>query len=201
MFAAGPSGPGNGVKHRRKLSNFLIDKRLQFRYIIAVVLISAVIAAVLGYLIYQQEHLASMELNADLQAMGLDEVAKDLGSKDSALIYKMAAVGIGLAGILSMFLVVMTHKVAGPLFKVSMYFDRMAAGRLSVVTPLRDGDMLRDFFDTFARAHGEMRSRQQSDVKEMESLAKEMMASTDEKVRTAGNALASHAAQRQSQLA
>ena len=166
------SGGGSHVtgpqpKHKRKLSNFLIDKKLQLRYVIVVVMISAVIASVLGYLIYQQEHKASASLNAGLAALGLGEVAKDLAAKDFALVYKMTGVGLGLATILALFLLVMTHKVAGPLFKVSMYFDRMAVGRLSIVTPLRQGDMLRDFFDTFEHMHQAVRERQIADVATM----------------------------------
>lgn len=158
---------GPHPKHKRKLSNFLIDKKLQLRYVIVVVVISALIASVLGYLIYQQEHKASASLDAGLAALGLGEVAQDLAAKDSALIYKMIGVGTGLATILAMFLLIMTHKVAGPLFKVSMYFDRMAVGRLSVVTPLRQGDMLRDFFDTFEHMHQAVRERQIADVATM----------------------------------
>ena len=161
-----PPNPGPS-KHHRKLSNFLIDKKLQLRYVIVVVLISAIIAGVLGYLIYQQERQASAALDAGLEAFGLGEVAQDLAAKDSALVYKMIGVGIGLATILAMFLLIMTHKVAGPLFKVSMYFDRMAVGRLSVVTPLRHGDMLRDFFETFQQMHEAVRERQSADVATM----------------------------------
>ncbi|MBP9088604.1 MAG: hypothetical protein KBG15_20950 [Kofleriaceae bacterium] len=165
--AGGLKGSGPSTKHKRKLSNFLIDKKLQLRYIIVVVVISAIIAGVLGYLIYQQERQASAALDAGLEAYGLGEVAQDLAAKDSALIYKMIGVGIGLAAILAMFLLIMTHKVAGPLFKVSMYFDRMAVGRLSVVTPLRQGDMLHDFFETFQHMHEAVRARQLADVETM----------------------------------
>ncbi len=162
-----PGQPRSSTKHQRKLSNFLIDKKLQLRYVLVVVVISALIAGVLGYLIYQQERQASAALDAGLEAFGLGEVAQDLAAKDSALVFKMIGVGVGLATILAMFLLIMTHKVAGPLFKVSMYFDRMAVGRLSEVTPLRHGDMLRDFFETFQQMHTAVRERQIADVATM----------------------------------
>jgi hypothetical protein len=62
----------------------------------------------------------------------------------------------------------MTHKVAGPLFKVSTYFEQMAEGRLGVVTPLRRGDMLQDFFGEFKVMHESLRTRAQADVAVME---------------------------------
>jgi hypothetical protein len=195
--AGTPSAP---PKYKRKISNFLIDKKLQLRYIIVVLLVSALIAGALGYLIYQQEHKASLALNADLEAIGLGEVAKDLGAKDSALIYRMIAVGLGLAGILTFFLMVMTHKVAGPLFKISMYFERMAAGRLSNVTPLRDGDMLQTFYGEFSAAHHAVRAQQTEDVAQMVVIAERLQTSDSDAVKSAAVRLAAHATERQQLL-
>jgi hypothetical protein len=45
-----------------------------------------------------------------------------------------------------------------------MYFDRMADGRLGIVTPLRKGDMLVDFFTSFKDMHDAVRARAQEDV-------------------------------------
>ncbi|MDQ3369429.1 MAG: hypothetical protein M3680_28720 [Myxococcota bacterium] len=167
-----------GARHKRKLSNYLLDKRLQLRYVLVVTVLSGVIAGALGFMIYQQRRAASESIEKDLQALtqadGTQDqfqaqIANDLESEDQALVYKMVGVGIGLVIILSLYLVIMTHKVAGPLFKVSMYFDRMADGRLGVVTPLRRGDMLQDFYTSFKDMHDEVRSRAQHDL---ESLAK-----------------------------
>ncbi len=81
----------------------------------------------------------------------------------------MVGVGVGLVVILSLYLLIMTHKVAGPLYKVSMYFDRMAVGRLGVVTPLREGDMLQDFYAQFQEMHDAVRARAQRDVGVLEA--------------------------------
>jgi hypothetical protein len=170
-----PKLPGATISasptYKRKMSNFLIDKKLQLRYVLVVVAISVVISTVLGYLIYDQSRTASLGLDDGLKELALGEISQNLASEDAAPIYKMVFVGIGLAGILSLFLLIMTHKVAGPLFKVSMYFDRMAVGRLTAVTPLRDGDMLRDFFVTFESMHNAVRARQTADVEAMNSIA------------------------------
>ena len=126
------------------------------------------IAGALGYLIYQQKRAASESIEKDLQALThadaaqedfQETVASGLESEDRALVYKMVGVGVGLVVILSLYLLIMTHKVAGPLYKVSMYFDRMAAGRLGVVTPLRQGDMLQDFYANFKDMHDAVRAR------------------------------------------
>ena len=85
-----------------------------------------------------------------------------MAAEDRALVYKMVGVGIGLVVILSLYLVIMTHKVAGPLYKVSMYFDQMARGQARQRHGACDkGDMLQDFFGNFKEMHEAVRTRAQ----------------------------------------
>jgi hypothetical protein len=179
----GPSGgpPGGQAVYRRRLSNYLLDKRLQLRYVIIVTLLSTVICGVLGTLIYRQEQQASSSLEAGLQELTAGdaslreyqvELARDIESRDRALIWKMAGAGLGLVLILSIYLLVMTHKVAGPLYKVSLYFDRMSNGRFTEVTALRRGDMLQDFFASFQATSAAIHNRMQRDVEVMERAVK-----------------------------
>ena len=175
--ATGLPSPAPRSRHQRKLSNYLLDRSLQLRYILLVTILSALISGALGYMIYDQRRTASESIERDLQALTQadasrqefeDHVAGVLAADDQALVYKMIAVGFGLVIILSAYLVIMTHKVAGPLFKVSSYFDQMAEGRLGTVTPLRRGDMLQDFFSDFKAMHESLRARTQADAAAME---------------------------------
>jgi hypothetical protein len=171
--ATGLPSPVPRSRHQRKLSNYLLDKNLQLRYILLVTLLSAVISGALGYMIYAQSRLASQSIERDLQVLTVGDTSRQeftsiLAGKDQALIYEMVTLGLGLVVILSAYLVLMTHKVAGPLFKVSTYFERMAEGRLGTVTPLRRGDMLQDFFGEFKAMHESLRARAQSDVAALE---------------------------------
>lgn len=174
--ATGLASSAPPKRPKRKLSNYMLDKKLQLRYVILVSMLSAVIAGALGYMIYDQRRTASESIERDLQALTQadashqefqDQVASGLESDDQMLVYKMVAVGFGLVVILSAYLVIMTHKVAGPLFKVSMYFEQMAEGRLGKVSPLRRGDMLQDFFGDFKDMHEALRARSQRDVETM----------------------------------
>lgn len=208
-----PKGPGAGGRspYKRRLSNYMLDKKLQLRYILLVTILSGMIAGSLGYLIYQQRHTASASIESDLAALTKDDssladfqhqVASQMQAEDRTLVYKMVGVGIGLVVILSGYLVIMTHKVAGPLFKVSMYFDRMAEGRLGNVTALRRGDMLQDFFGNFREMHEAVRTRLQSDVITMESAAVALRtkAGSDAKLAEALDAMDKHVTQRKKQL-
>ena len=49
--ATGLPSPVPRSRRQRKLSNYLLDKKLQLRYVVLVTLLSAVIAGSLGYLI------------------------------------------------------------------------------------------------------------------------------------------------------
>lgn len=200
-------------RHQRKLSNYLLDKNLQLRYILLVTVLSAVISGSLGYMIYDQSRLASESIERDLQVLTLADTSRHeftsiLADKDQMLIYEMIALGCGLVVILSAYLVIMTHKVAGPLFKVSMYFDQMAEGRLGAVTALRRGDMLQDFFGDFKSMHESLRARAQGDVAVMEgALGALREAPADEvtgarsTLQDALDALQHHIATRKKQLA
>jgi methyl-accepting chemotaxis protein len=211
--ATGLPSPVPRSRHQRKLSNYLLDKNLQLRYILLVTLLSAVISGALGYMIYDQSRLASESIERDLQVLTVGDTSRQeftsiLAGKDQALVYEMVGLGLGLVVILSAYLVIMTHKVAGPLFKVSTYFEQMAEGRLGVVTPLRRGDMLQDFFGEFKAMHESLRARAQADVAALERATTALRDARGEadaagrgKLDDALTALDQHVAGRKKQLA
>lgn len=165
--SAAPAKP----RYKRRLSNFLLDKSLQLRYVAFITALSAVIAGTLGFLIWKQENRASKAIVQTLDSSELADYPPDLKAQivdrlttyDDDLVLIMVVVGIGLALVLSLYVVVLTHKVAGPLYKVSLYFDRWKQGRLGEVHGLRKGDMLVDFYDNFKGTHEAVRARVRQD--------------------------------------
>jgi hypothetical protein len=156
------------TQHKRKVSNYLLNKSLQLRYVALVTAMSAIISGTLGFLIWRQEKYASEKVLESFDSSELaaypelkTAIVSELSSRDTGLVTMMTLAFIGLVVVLSLYLVVMTHKVAGPLYKVGLYFDKMAAGRLDQVWPLRKGDMLVDFYETFRAAHQALRKRHQ----------------------------------------
>ena len=107
------AAPAPRQPYKRKLSNFMLDKKLQLRYVLLVTVLSAMISGSLGYLIYHQRHAASASIDSDLAALTQTDssfsdvktqVAEDNAHDDRMLVYKMAGVGIGLVLILSAYL-------------------------------------------------------------------------------------------------
>jgi hypothetical protein len=210
-----PKGEANAPRprtpYKRRLSNYLLDKKLQLRYVLLVTILSGIISGSLGYLIYQQRHAASAAIAGDLAALTADDktfkelqevVAAEYKAEDRALMFKMIGVGVGLVVILSLYLLLMTHKVAGPLYKVSLYFDKMAQGKLGNVYALRQGDMLQDFYGNFREMHEAVRKRAQADVISLESAATTLRAKAagNDKLTEALDALDKHVTQRKKNL-
>lgn len=157
------------MRSNRKLSNYLVDKKLQLRYVIFVTALSALICGTLGYLIWQQSSVVTtileqqvVEVEGEMPAEIIEAANEKIGSiksETNQMVVKMIGAGIGLVLVLSFFLVVLTHKVAGPLYKVTLYMDKMRDGRLDTVWPLRKGDMLQSFYGKFQSMHTSVRAR------------------------------------------
>ncbi|MEZ4368532.1 MAG: hypothetical protein R2939_19970 [Kofleriaceae bacterium] len=83
-----------------------------------------------------------------------------------ALIISGVVLTLGLA----IYGIKMTHKVAGPLFKVSLYLAKMKNGRLDKVWNLRKGDQLIEFYEHIKRAHAGLVSMQQADIAQLRAV-------------------------------
>lgn len=166
--------------HRRHIRNYLIDKSLQLRYVAAVAIVSAVIAGGLGYLVNHQAAVASDIIiksagTSDFIGPELQSQMTDsLHAQDRSLLYSMLIMGIGLMVVLSGYLVLMTHKVAGPLYKIGLYLDQIRDGKLPKVWPLRKGDQLVDFFEQFRTMDEALRVRTQNEILALERFVAEV---------------------------
>jgi hypothetical protein len=80
------------------------------------------------------------------------------------ILWAMILTGIALVLGLAIYGIKMTHRVAGPLFKVSLYLSKMRGGRYDKVYNLRKGDQLIEFYDHFKAAHGGVVAMQRDDI-------------------------------------
>jgi len=81
--------------------------------------------------------------------------------------WAMIATGLLLVIGLAAYGLKMTHRVAGPLFKVSLYLTKMRAGRFDKVYNLRKGDQLVEFYDHFKLAHDGVVAMQRDDIAQL----------------------------------
>lgn len=168
MAEQGGTVPQKGGKSNRKLKNYILDWRYQLRYTLTMVGISTVLTGGLGYVVMSKAKEASRVVA--VRAMDpTDELAQELARQfkesDQVLVWSLVAFGVLLALVLSAYGIVLTHKVAGPLFKVQTYLDRMRDGKLGVIYNLRKGDELVEFFEHFKRAHESLRKLTEEDIR------------------------------------
>jgi hypothetical protein len=173
--AAPSPAPRAGAPHKRQLKNYLINKRYQLQYTLVMVVVSAIIMSVLGYLVYRKQKTATENLitfaksTFDDPAV-LEQITGDLKSEDTGTLYTLVGAGAGLAVFLTVFGIVMTHKVAGPLYKITNYFHKMKDGDFSKVYNLRKGDQLVEFYGEFKDMHDALRARQAAEAERLGQL-------------------------------
>jgi hypothetical protein len=171
--AQAPTAPAApSPKFKRSLRNYLLDKSLQLRYVLFVSILSALLTGGLGYFVYYQANYATSKIGESMKDFGdpalTEWVMSNLQKDDQGLILMMVLAGIMLIAVLFLYLIVMTHKVAGPLYKMGLYFDMIRDGRLPKIYDLRRGDQLRDVFGHFQDMVNAIRRRSQNDVDDYE---------------------------------
>jgi len=83
--------------------------------------------------------------------------------------YVMVGSGVLLTIGLALFGIKMTHKVAGPLHKVTLYLGKMRDGRYDKVYDLRKGDQLVEFYEHFKHAHAGVVAMEKADIERIKA--------------------------------
>ncbi len=97
----------------------------------------------------QDERLKKQQAQLEEQATALKRQSQLLAERQNTMfttlfvVLGLLVVGIGMAGI------VVTHKVAGPIFKMKRQIRELGEGSLKVPGKLRKGDELVEFFEAF----------------------------------------------------
>jgi nitrogen fixation/metabolism regulation signal transduction histidine kinase len=116
----------------------------------------------------QDERLRAQQQALEGQAAALRGQALALTERQHAMLVTLVSalsllvVLIGIAGIL------VTHKVAGPIFKMKRQINDVGEGRLRIPGKLRKGDELVEFFETFEMMVRNLRQRQEAEIEKLE---------------------------------
>ena len=126
----------------RKLKNYLLNPPFQIRYAAMAVVMSALLSIALGVFVLRQMRENSQILRLEAQFDPAFQAALD--ASDGAVV-------AGLVGALLLFNVLLfagsimlTHRVAGPVYVLQRYVRMVAEGKLPVMRALRRGDEFRD---------------------------------------------------------
>ena len=116
----------------------------------------------------QDERLADQQRKLEADAAALSKRSVDLDHQQRMMfvvlfgVLSLLVVGIGLTGI------VVTHKVAGPIYKMKRLLGYVGDGHLRLTEKLRKGDELQHFFDAFEKMVNSLRARQEVEIEKLD---------------------------------
>jgi hypothetical protein len=165
------SVPGeNTMRYKRRLRNYLLDAGLQLRYTAAIVFLATCLTAGLGYMIYQAtlETSRIIMLQAILDPATTDALQSEFASKDKQVLWGILGFGVVLIGSVFGVGILITHRIAGPLFNIAAIFSRVRDNRIGPsLRGLRKGDELQGFFMQFREMHEAIRRRTDDDIRKI----------------------------------
>src|SRR6266446_9853272 len=150
--AASPARPA----YKRKVRNYLLDVGLQLRYTATIVVVAIFLTAGLGFKMYQATRDVSKVIlwTSLVDPASADELQSQFANSDRVVLWGIVGFGVVLILSISAVGILITHKVAGPLYKISSYFGRIRDSRLGPIpSNLRKGDELQEFYVSFREMH------------------------------------------------
>lgn len=170
------------TKKQRKVKNYLLDRRFQLKYTGMVLVVTVMVASVLGYVAYRFSRGQTEALTAqivaqpdldDRTATDLERFAQQEDRKIRNAIIAgvlLLTVALGLTGI------VVTHRVVGPAYRMRRLFEHVGQGRLEVTTGIRKGDELQDLYRSFAQMVESLRDQRAEEIEQLEDTVRKMEA-------------------------
>ncbi|OGR04582.1 MAG: hypothetical protein A2284_06125 [Deltaproteobacteria bacterium RIFOXYA12_FULL_61_11] len=127
------------VRNRPKFwqRKYIINQGFQVKYIAYVVLASTLISSILSFYIYKTS-LANSEL---LEIMSIqNDLLEGVKHEDFKVLVSLLSFIVLQALCLLVFAVLLTHRIAGPLFRVELFLKAVVMGEAMHVRSFRKGD-------------------------------------------------------------
>jgi hypothetical protein len=151
--------------HRRQ---YLLDRGFQLKYALVMGAAGILVTVVFGLWLHQAHVQATALLAPDAETRALVE------RSDRLLLGAFAAIAVLLAVALALLGVVITHRVAGPVFVMGHYLRVLAEGRFPRMRTLRRSDELKEFFRIFLDAVDTMKVREARHIAVLEDAIRRM---------------------------
>jgi hypothetical protein len=165
------NGGGAGGRSQRRLRNLLLDRRFQLKYTAMLLALSLAISCALGFLLLQQlaESSRMLALEAELDP----EFAARLATSDQRLVTGLVAALLVFNGFLALGGILVTHRMAGPIYVFGRHLTTLAAGRFPKVRALRRGDEFVDVSARLAEAVTALEARERHELEALEAVVAE----------------------------
>ncbi len=193
MTTQAPAAPAEKTgRHQRSIKNYLLDAPFQLKYTGYLIGVALVISIVLGVFLWRTSNKVVDESNkiSDVVKMSIKndpiygdnpELMKSFtdssAESDNRVLQQQRAMLGSVVGGLTLLCVLIgllgiyiTHKVAGPVFKMKQLLKQVGQGKLNFPRGgLRKGDELQHFFDAFLKMADDLKARQRNEVEMLEA--------------------------------
>ena len=156
---------------------FVVDPAFQVRYTLLLAGLGAFVSGLFGALMYVAHLEAYRGLDQAFAKLGAKvppEVALQLSESDTTLVWLIIAAAVLMAIALGLFGMLITHRVAGPIYVMTRIVSGVAQGKYPPIRPLRKGDELQGFFNRLHEAIDALRARETSDAELIEQVVKKL---------------------------
>jgi hypothetical protein len=171
--SASPNGAAPQAK--RKIRNFLIDRRFQLGWVARVAFVTALILGATGYFLFGTlAESTDMMVTQTLAVEGLAPSAQrafiEQGKRDKqSAILELTSGLVGILVLLSLMTIVATHKIAGPAYKMKKLLSGIDGDHLQLWAKLRKGDELHDMFEQLEEMLRRLREARHKEIEEIET--------------------------------
>ena len=163
---------GSAAAYQRRV--YLVDRAFQIKYSLLLVAAGLAVALAFGLWIWQA-HLHVSELAA------VDPAIRPLiEASDRNLLVIFVGIAALMAGSLGLVGILITHRVAGPIFVMGHYMSVLATGRYPRMRTLRRRDELKGFFQNFIEAVATLKQREARHATVLEEAVERMRAAAAE---------------------
>jgi hypothetical protein len=168
MDAASASAPAAPPKFGRR--TFVVDRGFQLKYTLMLAITGAVISAVFGCLMYAAHVEARRTVESYRTLVPSAWLKIQLSQGETTMLWLVAGVTVMMAAALGLFGVLITHRVAGPIYVMSNYMAVLGNGRFPRMRPLRKNDELKHFFDRFHEAVEMLKKRETDEAAQLQEI-------------------------------
>lgn len=156
-----------GQRRHRRVSNYLLNRSFQLKYVGMILGLSIAISFGLGFFLVDQmrENSRMLMLDAEMDPVFQEQLARS--DAESMLVLVGALLLFNLA--LGIGALVVTHRLAGPMFVFRRYLRMLAEGKIPNIRALRKGD---EFEDVLQEMKNTVQAVEQGMRQDLESVAK-----------------------------
>jgi hypothetical protein len=144
--------------HAQGRRTYVVDRDFQLKYSLLLGSTGLGVSLLFGGMIYLAH------VDAFRHVPPGTEIAAELQRAGSTIVWLTLGTAILMAVALSLLGVLITHRVAGPIYVMNHYLSMLSNGRYPKMRPLRKHDELKDFFEGLQTTIETLRTREVQDA-------------------------------------